>query len=199
MRGADSDPFLHVTHKGAPGFAGVAFKAPQRRRSPEARDRENDAKVEALDGPGGGHRVRLNDPDGFAVEVVAGRDAGGAVLPLPSASPTNDARVQAAQQCDQSAWAAAPRMSSGSATACSTSRTSAPAKPGTKSASASSPPTRSRSSPEFALGAFLRCDRGDSPPTTTRSSSLGTGTRKVQPRRLRGRRLGRSDGRSRPI
>ena len=27
MRGQGADPFLHVTHKGEPGFAGVAFKA----------------------------------------------------------------------------------------------------------------------------------------------------------------------------
>jgi hypothetical protein len=27
MRGEGSDPFLHVTHKGDPGFAGVAFRA----------------------------------------------------------------------------------------------------------------------------------------------------------------------------
>ncbi|MBU6157149.1 MAG: glyoxalase, partial [Alphaproteobacteria bacterium] len=27
MRGEGGDPFLHVTHKGDPGFAGIAFKA----------------------------------------------------------------------------------------------------------------------------------------------------------------------------
>ena len=27
MRGLDPDPFLHVTHRGAPGFVGLAFEA----------------------------------------------------------------------------------------------------------------------------------------------------------------------------
>jgi catechol 2,3-dioxygenase-like lactoylglutathione lyase family enzyme len=70
MRGRDSAPFLHATELGEPGFAAVGFKA-ENRGALERLAREEGAKVEALDTPGGGFVVALKDPDGFRVEVVA--------------------------------------------------------------------------------------------------------------------------------
>jgi catechol 2,3-dioxygenase-like lactoylglutathione lyase family enzyme len=74
VRGTDGDPFLHVTHRGEAGFAGVAFEAAS---VDDLRmiARAEGAAVERLDGPGGGSVVRLTDPNGFAVEVVAGRES----------------------------------------------------------------------------------------------------------------------------
>src|SRR6202043_1932503 len=72
MRGTDAPHHIHVTELGEPKYFGVAFHA----ASPEDLDKlsrvEGASKVEAIDEPGGGKRVRLTDPDGFQVEVVYG-------------------------------------------------------------------------------------------------------------------------------
>jgi len=92
MRGLDGDPYFHVTHLGEPGFIGLAFEA--KSEDDLARlAKSQDGKIETLDGPGGGRVVRLTDPNGFKVEVVAGR----ALLPkleVPATDLTNDARAQ---------------------------------------------------------------------------------------------------------
>jgi len=72
MRGLDEDPFLYVTHRGEPGFLAAGFEA----ASMEDLDtlaREEKVSLDRLDGPGGGSVVRLSDPNGFNIEVVAGR------------------------------------------------------------------------------------------------------------------------------
>jgi catechol 2,3-dioxygenase-like lactoylglutathione lyase family enzyme len=90
MRGTDPAGPVHVTERGDPGFAAVGFLA-ESRADLEALAASGDATaIEPLDGPGGGERVRLTDPDGFAVEVVHGRTQ----LPPLSARgplPRNDA------------------------------------------------------------------------------------------------------------
>ena len=72
MRGLDGDPFLHVTHRGEPRFLGAGFEAASM-RDLETLAREEKATIEPLDGPAGGSVVRLTDPNGFRIEVVAGR------------------------------------------------------------------------------------------------------------------------------
>jgi catechol 2,3-dioxygenase-like lactoylglutathione lyase family enzyme len=175
MRGTDSDPFAHVTQKGAPGFAGVAFKA----RSVDDLQilaRENDAKVEALDGPGGGHRVRLKDPDGFHVEAVAGRAPANA-RPLPAVAPTNDAREKHRHN-------ATKRVSSGAAHVkrlghCVLNVSNFRASEAWyKQRFGFITSDEIKMSPEFALGAFLRCDRGDEPADHHTLFLAGTGTAK---------------------
>ncbi|HEY2663364.1 MAG TPA: hypothetical protein VGI47_03425, partial [Candidatus Binataceae bacterium] len=69
--GLDNDPYLHVTHKGEPGFLGVALEA-ESLKDLEALAAAEHASIEPLDGPGGGSVVRLTDPNEFRVEVVAG-------------------------------------------------------------------------------------------------------------------------------
>ncbi len=80
MRGTDPAPYLHVTHLGEPKFIGFAYYA----RSEEDLDRlsrvEDASKVEPIDAPGGGKRVRLRDPHGFQIEVVHGMEM---LAPLP--------------------------------------------------------------------------------------------------------------------
>jgi hypothetical protein len=72
MRGTDSAHHLHVTHLGAPKFIGFAYYA----RDAEELDRLSRvvgaSKIESIDEPGGGQRVRLSDPHGFQIEVVHG-------------------------------------------------------------------------------------------------------------------------------
>lgn len=71
-RGSAARPFGHVTEKGDPAFLGLGFYA-------ETLDdlsrlaSENNVAVEDHDAPGGGKIVRLTDPDGFRVEIVAGQ------------------------------------------------------------------------------------------------------------------------------
>ena len=72
MRGLDEDPFLHVTHRGAPGFLAAGFEAASM-KDLETLAREEKVSIDRLDGPGGGSVVRFTDPNGFHIEVVAGR------------------------------------------------------------------------------------------------------------------------------
>ncbi len=88
MRGAGDEPFVHVTHKGEAGFAGVAFLME------DVADLErlaaiDGATVEDNPDPGGGKRVTLTDPNGFRVEAVADRDGVG-TIPLHRQTPAND-------------------------------------------------------------------------------------------------------------
>jgi catechol 2,3-dioxygenase-like lactoylglutathione lyase family enzyme len=92
MRGTGSDPFVHVTHRGEPGFAGVAFKAAAL-DDLEALARAGGVAIQPLDGPGGGYSVTLRDPDGFAIEVVADRAPANAIETAPTA-PLNDGFTQ---------------------------------------------------------------------------------------------------------
>lgn len=83
MRGCGPQPFLHATETGSAGFAGFGFHVTseaglQALAAAEARP------VEPLDAPGGGQVVRLTDPDGFVVEAVYGQLP---VAPLPTPEP----------------------------------------------------------------------------------------------------------------
>jgi catechol 2,3-dioxygenase-like lactoylglutathione lyase family enzyme len=175
MRGADSDPFLHVTHKGAPGFAGVAFKA-RNIDDLQKLARENDATVEALDGPGGGHRVRLTDPDGFAVEAVAGRTPA-ATLPLPFASPTNDGRVKQRNNATKRVSGGAAHVKRLGHCVLNVSNFRA-SEAWYKDRFGFITSDEIKLSPEFALGAFLRCDRGEQPTDHHTLFLAGTGSAK---------------------
>jgi len=88
LRGTDPQPYCHVTHRGEPGFAGVAFEAASAADLEVAAGLEGASAIEELEQPGGGRRVRFTDPDGFAIEVVHGRSLAPA-LPVQGASPLN--------------------------------------------------------------------------------------------------------------
>lgn len=71
-RGAGAAPFVHATQEGAPGFSALGFRAEsvddlKRLASVEG------AVVEDANAPGGGKIVRLKDPDGNAIEIIAGQ------------------------------------------------------------------------------------------------------------------------------
>lgn len=90
MRGTDDEGFVHVTRLGPEaGFIGLAFEASQRTDLDVLAARDDFSEVEELDGPGGGAVVRTTDPNGFQVEVVAGRGSVGR-LPSPDAETRND-------------------------------------------------------------------------------------------------------------
>jgi len=80
MRGTDPAHHIHITEKGDPLVVGWAYYAAGRDDLEKIARLDGASKVEPIDEPGGGYRVRLNDPDGFEIEVVHGVAA---VAPLP--------------------------------------------------------------------------------------------------------------------
>jgi catechol 2,3-dioxygenase-like lactoylglutathione lyase family enzyme len=160
MRGAGPGPVLHVTELGEPGFDGVAFRAAAPADLERLAEAEN-APVDDLDLPGGGAVVRLSDPDGHAVEVVAEQ----ALAPpgeLPPSQPWN--LVSGRHRLRRT-----KRVAAGPAHVVrlghvvlnvSDFRTS---ERWYKDRFGFITSDEVQLSPEFALGAFMRCDRGETP------------------------------------
>jgi catechol 2,3-dioxygenase-like lactoylglutathione lyase family enzyme len=159
-RGTGPAPAAHITELGEPGFVSLAFRAESLADLERLAEAEGVA-VEDLDAPGGGKRVRLTDPDGHAVEVVAGQTVA-APLDLPQAQTWNHAG-------ERRRLRAAKRISPGSATVARLGHVVL----GVSNFRASETWYKNRFgfitsdeiqvTPEFSLGAFLRCDRGDTP------------------------------------
>ena len=160
MRGAGAAPVLHVTEQGEPGFAGVAFRATV------AADLErlaaaDGAAVEDLDLPGGGKVVRLTDPDGHGVEVVSAQ-----ATATPVATPEPQAWNLSARR---QRLRAAKRMSPGPAHVIRLGHVVLnvadfrASERWYKDRFGFITSDEIQLSPEFALGAFLRCDRGETP------------------------------------
>jgi catechol 2,3-dioxygenase-like lactoylglutathione lyase family enzyme len=159
-RGAGSSPVAHVTELGDAGFLGVAFRAGSVADLERLAAAES-APVEPLGLPGGGRVVRLSDPDGHRIDVVAGQ-APAEALPITEALPWNHAAAQARLR-------ATKRIAAGAATVVrlghvvlnvSNFRAS---EQWYKERLGFITSDEIQLSPEFALGAFLRCDRGDAP------------------------------------
>lgn len=89
MRGYGDLPFVHVTERGEPASMGIGFLA----RSADdlaALARSRGVPVERNPEPGGGQRVRLRDPAGFAVDVVHGYSP---AAPLAHRAPVDSNRA----------------------------------------------------------------------------------------------------------
>ncbi len=81
MRGTGPDHHLHVTHLvDEPGFIGMAFNANSMTDLDKLSKVDGALAVEQIDEPGGGHRVRITDPNGFQVETIFGQET---LDPLP--------------------------------------------------------------------------------------------------------------------
>lgn len=81
MRGTGDAQFIHETEKGEPGLVAVALRAASVADLEKLAAAEG-AAVEPARGPGGGSMVVLHDPDGYRIEVIAGRAK---AAPLPEA------------------------------------------------------------------------------------------------------------------
>ncbi len=159
-RGAGPAPAIHITERGDPGFAGLAFRAESLSDLERIAAAEGGA-VEDLDLPGGGAVVRLSDPDGHRIEVVAGQ-AESDPIEVPAAQPWNRAG-------DHQRLRAVKRVAAGPAHVIRLGH----AVLNVSNFRASERWYKDRFgfitsdeiqlSPEAALGAFLRCDRGETP------------------------------------
>jgi len=73
LRGTGPSPYAHVAEQAAtPGFVGVAYQVESIDDLEQAAAAPGAGAVEAIDGPGGGHRVSLADRDGFRIDLVHG-------------------------------------------------------------------------------------------------------------------------------
>jgi len=160
MRGQGGAPFLHATERGDAGFAAIGFRAASLDDLRTLATAEGVA-IEPLDAPGGGSVVRLRDPDGHQVEVVAGQTwtEPASVEPRqPWNSVETRARLRTVKRTGQGP---ANVIRLGHAVL------------GVSDFRASEAWYKDRFgfltsdeiavAPEFSIGAFLRCDRGDTP------------------------------------
>ena len=74
MRGTDAPHHIHVTELGEPRYVGIAVHAASMEDLDRVSRVDGASKIEDIDEPGGGKRVRLTDPDGYQVEVVYGME-----------------------------------------------------------------------------------------------------------------------------
>jgi catechol 2,3-dioxygenase-like lactoylglutathione lyase family enzyme len=175
MRGTGADPYLHVTHKGEPGFVALAFKA-RSLADLETLARKTDAKIEALDGPGGGKVVRLKDPDGFTIETVAGRESVAASA-IPPAPLTNDVRHRPRRNAPKRVGQGASHIKRFGHCVLNVSNFRL-SEAWYKERFGFITSDEIKVSPEFALGAFMRCDRGEEPADHHTLFLAGTGAPK---------------------
>lgn len=156
-RGTGSSPFLHSTTQGEPAFLGVGFRA-QNLADLETLAAAEGTQVEALDAPGGGSVVRLTDPDGYNIEIVADQE-----LREPLTAPRDAAHNTAR---DKQRLQSAIRLQAGPANVMRLGH----AVLEVSDFRASEEWYKSRfgfitsdeieAAPDFAIGAFLRCDLG---------------------------------------
>ena len=158
-RGLGPAPYIHITELGEPGFAALGLRAASV-ADLEALAASEGAEIRQLDRPGGGVAVNLTDPDGFVVEVVADQ-APLAPLPLPDREAWNSAR-------DRARLRKVKRIGEGShvvrlghgVLSVSDFRVS---ERWYKERFGFITSDEIAMSPDMALGAFMRCDRGDTP------------------------------------
>ena len=159
-RGAGPAPVLHVTELGEPGFAGLGLRAASL-DDLEALAATEGAVVTAFDAPGGGAMVTLRDPDGCRVDVVAGQQASDET-PLPAVGLWNSARERGRlRQVKRTAPGPSHVVRLGHCVLnVSNFRVS---EHWYKDRFGFITSDEIALSPTVSLGAFLRCDRGDTP------------------------------------
>jgi len=176
MRGAGPAAFVHVTRRGEPGFAGLAFRAGSV-ADLHALARHDGVAVAALDGPGEGSLVRLRDPDGFDVEVVAGQTSV-SELPIPGHEPSNDARNRLRRDVLKRVGAGPAHVQRLGHCVLNVSDFRRSEQWYKERFGLITSDEIWVGDPNMAIGAFLRCDRGDIPTDHHTLFLLGTGVPK---------------------
>ncbi len=159
MTGVGGDAFLHVSEVGDPAFKAVGFRAGSR-ADLDRLAAQHGVAVETLAAPGGGAIVRLTDPDGNGVEVVHGRQ-------VTPAAPAEAAAVNTAWRKDRVRTSI--RLPQGPSPVVRLGHVVLEVADFVRSQSWYKDNFGFLTSeqiepvPGHALGAFLRCDRGDTP------------------------------------
>jgi len=159
-RGAGASPVAHVTELGDAGFAGVAFRA----ESVADLDRlaaAEGAAIEALDLPGAGSVVTLADPDGHRVDVVA-EQAPADPLPLAKAQAWNRSDARERLRTTKRIGPGAANVVRLGHVVLNVSDFRASERWYNERLGLITS-DEIQLSPEFTIGAFLRCDRGEAP------------------------------------
>jgi catechol 2,3-dioxygenase-like lactoylglutathione lyase family enzyme len=159
-RGYGTAPFVHATGLGEAGFAGLGLRAASINDLHVLANAQGVA-VETFDAPGGGFVVRLSDPDNNLVEVVAGQTD---VEPLRvNSSPAgnsafNRPRISETKRLEKKS---SHVMRLGHAVLNVSNFRASEAWYKERFGFITS--DEIALSPDFSLGAFLRCDRGETP------------------------------------
>ncbi len=159
-KGAGNAPFVHATTLGEPGFRALGLRAASL-ADLETLAASEGVGIEKLDAPGGGYMVALTDPDGFRIEVVA-EQASSTAAPLPSNPAHNNAY-------GHSRVREPLRIPAGASTvvrlghAVLEVRDFRASEAWYKSRFGFITSDEIEAAPGFAIGAFMRCDRGDTP------------------------------------
>ena len=159
-RGRGEAPFVYVAERGEPGFRALGLRAGSV-EDLHVLATATGAPVEATDEPGGGSIVRLSDPDGFGVEVVAGQTAAQA-LPLEPHLVWNNADQRARQRTIKRTGAGSAtvvRLGHGVLNVSDFRRSEA----WYKSHFGFITSDEIVAGPDVSVGAFMRCDRGELP------------------------------------
>ena len=160
MRGRGPAPFVHVTERGEPAFAALGFKATSV-EDLRALAAHEGVGVEASLEPGGGSIVRLTDPDGFGVEVVAGQTEA-EPLPLDPHQAWNNAHDRPRQSQIKrtgSGSATVVRLGHGVLNVSDFRRSEA----WYKARLGFITSDEIVAGPDISIGAFMRCDRAEHP------------------------------------
>ncbi|MDB5580111.1 MAG: glyoxalase [Bradyrhizobium sp.] len=173
MRGFGSAPFLHWTQKGESGFSAIGLRAASV-DDLKALAAATGAALEALDAPGAGRIVRLVDPDGFTVEVVADQSDAGESEPRQAQawnSTSGRQRVRSVKRLHKGA-AHVERLGHFVLAVGDFRRSEA----WYKHLFGFVTSDEVEISPDVPYGAFLRCDRGDEPTDHHAVALIETGT-----------------------
>jgi catechol 2,3-dioxygenase-like lactoylglutathione lyase family enzyme len=160
MRGRGEAPLLHVTEQGEPKFLALGFRAASV-ADLEALATHTGAPAQPFEAPGGGKIVRLKDPDGHGVEVVAGQTAA-TTLPIEDHLAWNNIHDRPRQRAVKRTGAGAStvmRLGHGVLNVSNFRASEA----WYKALFGFITSDEIAVGPEMSLGAFLRCDRGDTP------------------------------------
>ncbi|MDP3737517.1 MAG: VOC family protein [Hyphomonadaceae bacterium] len=159
-RGTGMAPFVHATSPGEPAFLALGLRASSVADLERLAASEN-VEMKPFDAPGGGYVVKLTDPDGFRVEVVAGQTPA-EPLPLPDNPPHNDAYAQPRMR-------EALRLARGASTVVRLGHSVLEvtdfrrSETWYKSRFGFITSDEIEAGPGFSIAAFMRCDRGDTP------------------------------------
>ena len=159
-RGTGTNPFVHVSEVGEPGFAALGLRAASLADLEILAQAEN-RSITALDAPGCGFVLTLTDPDGHLVEVVAGQTPASA-LAVPDHPATNTSTSQGRTHTPKRIKAGPAHVARLGHCVLNVSDFRA-SEQWYKARFGFITSDEIALAPEFSIGAFLRCDLGERP------------------------------------